>query len=190
MAEQTIQAGTVEGQAVVAHTEVPGAAEHHVEPSAFGITPGGYVALATLVVLAIILKARVPALIAKALDSRIAGIREQLDQAGKLRAEAEALRDEYARKSKEAAAEIVALKQAAEHQAQEIVEKAKRDSAALIERRQAMAEAKIASAERAAVEGVRVAVARVAAAAAGELIAKQHGVEADRKLVDEAISGL
>lgn len=190
MAEHTTQTGTAEGQSVVAHTEVPGAAEHHVEPTAFGITPGGYVALATIVVLAIILKARVPALIARALDGRIAGIREQLEQAAKLRAEAEALRDEYARKSKEAAAEIVALKKAAEHQASEIVEKAKRDSAALIERRQAMAEAKIATAERAAIEGVRVAVARVAAAAAGALIAEKHGAEADRKLIDQNIAEL
>src|SRR6188768_237702 len=167
----------------MAHTEVPGVPEHHEEPTAFGIAPGGYVALATLVVLGVLLRARVPALIANALDARIAGIREQLEQAAKLRAEAEALRDEYSRKAKEAAVEISEMKKAAEHQAAEIVEKAKRDSAALIERRQAMAETKIASAERAAIEQVRVRVAEVAAAAARELIAAKHGDEADSKLV-------
>ena len=172
----------------VAHTEAP--AEHHVEPTAFGIAPGGYVALAMLVVFAIMLKARVPALITKALDTKIAGIREQLDAAAKLRAEAEALRDEYARKAKDAAAEIVAMKEAAEHQADEIVEKAKRDSAALIARRQKMAEDKIAAAERAALEHVRVRVAEVAAAAARGLIVEGHDPAADRKLVDEAITGL
>ena len=160
----------------------------HAEPTAFGIAPGGYVALAMLVVFAIMLKARVPSLIAKTLDAKIAGIREQLDEASRLRAEAEALRDEYARKAKDAAAEIIAMKDAAEHQAAEIVEKAKRDSAALIERRQAMAETKIASAERAAVEEVRARAAEAAAAAASGLIAKQHDAAADSKLVDQTIA--
>lgn len=174
-----------------AHAAVPDAAEHHAEATVGGIpllTPGFFVALAMLVVLAIMLKARVPALIAKALDTRIAGIREQLEQAAKLRAEAEALRDEYTRKAKEAAVEIIAMKKAAEHQAAEIVEKAKRDSAALIERRQAMAEGKIASAERAAVEEVRARAAEAAAAAARGLIAKQHDAAADSKLVDQTIA--
>ena len=168
-----------------------GAAEHHVEAVVGGIsflTPGFFVALAMLVVIGIMLKARVPALIAKALDTRIAGIREQLDQAAKLRAEAEALRDEYVRKGKEAAVEIRAMKEAAEHQAAEIVEKAKRDSAALIARRKAMAEEKIAAAERTAIEEVRARAAEAATTAAAGLIAAKHDAAADGKLVDKAIA--
>ena len=178
--------------AAAAH-ETAGGEEHHAEAVVAGVsllTPGFFVALAMLVVFAIMLKARVPSLIAKTLDAKIAGIREQLDEASRLRAEAEALRDEYARKAKDAAAEIIAMKDAAEHQAAEIVEKAKRDSAALIARRQAMAEEKIASAERAAIEQVRVRVAEVAAAAARDLISRQHGAEADSKLVDQSIAQL
>ena len=176
-----------------AHAVAAGAEEPHAEAVVAGVsllTPGFFVALAMLVVFAIMLKARVPALIAKALDTRIAGIRQQLDEAAKLRAEAEALRDEYARKAKEAAAEIVAMKEAAEHQAAEIVEKAKRDSAALIARRQTIAEEKIAAAERAALDEVRASAAAAAAAAARELIAAQHGPDADRKLVDQSIAEL
>ncbi len=179
--------------ATAEHAAASGGEEHHAEAVVGGIallTPGFFVALAMLIVFAIMLKARVPALIAKALDSRIAGIREQLDEAAKLRAEAEALRDEYVRKGKEAAAEIKAMKEAAEHQADEIVEKAKRDSEALIARRKAMAEEKIAAAERAAIEEVRTRAAQAATAAAAELIARKHDAEADRKLVDEAISSL
>ena len=175
-----------------AHAAAEGA-EHHAEAVVGGIallTPGFFVALAMLVVFAIMLKARVPALIASALDSRIADIRQQLDEAARLRAEAEALRDEYTKKAKDAAKEIVAMKAAAEHQAAEIVEKAKRDSAALIARRQTIAEEKIAAAERAAIEDVRASAARAAAVAARELIAKQHGAEADGKLVDQTIAQL
>ena len=177
--------------AAAAHTEAAEGGEHHAEAFVGGIpqlTPGFFVALAMVVVIGIMLKARVPALIAKALDSKIADIRQQLDEAAKLRAEAEALRDEYVKKAKEAAAEIVAMKDAAEHQAAEIVEKAKRDSVALIARRQAMAEEKIAAAERAAIEDVRAAAASAATAAAGQLIAENHGAEADRELVDQTIA--
>ena len=177
--------------AAAEHAAQAGAEEHHAEAVVGGIsflTPGFFVALAMLVVIAIMLRARVPALIAKALDARIVAIREQLDQAAKLRAEAEALRDEYARKAKEAAHEIIEMKKAAEHQAAEIVEKAKRDSAALIERRQAMAEEKIAAAERAAVEEVRTRATEAATAAARALIAKQHDAEADSKMVDQTIA--
>ena len=60
------EAATMEQHEMQAHTEVPGGAEHHEEPTAFGITPGGYVALAMLVVFAIMLWKRVPALIAAA----------------------------------------------------------------------------------------------------------------------------
>jgi F-type H+-transporting ATPase subunit b len=82
------------------------------------------------------------------------------------------------------------MKEAAEHQAAEIVEKAKRDSAALIARRQAMAEDKIAAAERAAIERCPRRVAEGAAAAARGLIAEAHDPSADRKLVDRGHSGL
>lgn len=175
------------------HSAPAGGEEHHVEAVVAGVsflTPGFFVALAMLVVFAIMIKARVPSLIAGALDARIAGIRQQLDEAAKLRAEAEALRDEYAKKAKDAAAEIVAMKEAAQHQAAEIVEKAKRDAAALIARRQAMAEDKIAAAERTALDDVRASAATAATAAARELIAGQHGADADRKLVDQSIAQL
>ena len=182
--------------AVATQTETvaqTGAHDEHVEPTAFGValfTPAFFIALAMLVVFAIMLRARVPALIAKGLDSRIADIRKQLDEAARLRAEAEALRDEYAKKAKAADADIAALKEAAEQQAKEIVAKAKADATALVARRRAMAEDKIAAAERAAIEEVRTRAATAAAAAARGLIAETHDSVADRKLVDQAISGL
>ena len=173
-----------------AHTEVAGGAEHHVEATAFGIAPGGFVAIAMLVVFAIMLWTRVPALIAAALDQKIAGIREQLDTAAKLRDEAAALKAEYEAKAKAADAEIEALKAAAEKQAADVVARAKTDAAQLIARHKALSEAKIAAAERAAVDELRARAANAAAAAAGQLIAEQHGAEADRKLADQIIAGI
>lgn len=171
--------------AVAAHEGVG-----HAEPSAFGIEPGGWVALAMLVVFGIMLWARVPALIARMLDARIASIKSQLDEAAKLRAEAEALKAQYETKAKEADAEIATLKAAAERQAGEIVAKAKSDAESLIARHKAMSEAKIAGAERAAVDEIRAAAATAATAAAERLIAERHDAIADKALVDKEIAGI
>ena len=171
--------------AVAAH-----GAEEHVEATAFGIAPGGYVALSMLVVFGIMLYAKVPALVAKMLDTKIADIRSQLDEAARLRSEAAALKAEYEARAREADTEIAALKVGAERQAAEIVAKAKTDAAALIERHQAMAQAKIGGAERAAVAEIRERAASAATAAAEKLIADSHDAKADKALVDSAIAGI
>lgn len=170
-----------------------GAEAEHVEAAAFGVsalTPGFFVALAMLVVFGIMLYARVPALVAKMLDDKIAGIRSQLDEAARLRSEAAALKAEYEVKAREADAEIALLKTGAERQAAEIVEKAKADAAALIERHQAMSEAKIAGAERAAIAEIRERAATAASVAAEKLIVESHDAKADKALVDGAIAGI
>jgi F-type H+-transporting ATPase subunit b len=170
--------------------DILAAAAEHGEPTAWGMEAGSFVALAMIVVFAIMLWAGAPRMIAGILDQRIAGIRKQLDEAKGLRAEAEKLRDEYARKAREADDEAAAVRLQAERQAQEIVEKAKADADALIERHKVVAADKIASAERAAVEELRAKVATAAATAARQLIAEKHGEDADRKLADQIIGGL
>jgi F-type H+-transporting ATPase subunit b len=169
------------------------AGDQHVENSAFGIsllTPGFFVALAMIVVILIMLRAGVPRIVAGMLDARIAEIRKQLDEAAKLRAEAEELRKSYEKKTREADKEIAELKANADKQAKAIVAKAKDDAKALVGRHQAMAEDKIAAAERAATDEIRAKAASAAAAAASTLIAEKHDASADAKLVDEVISGI
>ena len=166
------------------------AAEHTEEPTAWGFGPGAWVALSMLAVFALMLKMKVPALVAGMLDKKIAEIREQLDAASKLRAEAEALKAEYEAKAKAATAEIAVMREAAAKEAEEIVTKAKADASALIARRTRMAQDKIGAAERAAVADVRAHAAAVSAAAAANLIAAGHGVAADKPLIDATIAGL
>jgi F-type H+-transporting ATPase subunit b len=162
----------------------------HEEPSALGISAGGWVALAMLLVFAIALFAKVPSIIAGMLDRKIAAIRNDLDEAANLRAEAEALRAEYEAKARGIDKEIAELRVSAKRQADEIVARAKQDATAMIARHQAVAEEKIASAERAVIAEIRGRGADVAAAAAAQLIADKHGADADRALVDDAIAGL
>lgn len=173
-----------------AHTEVAGGAEHHAEANFHGVTPGGFVALAMIVVILIMIWARVPALIGKMLDARIAGIREQLDTASQLRKEAEALKAEYEKKARDADKEIAALKEAAEKQAADVVAKAKDDATQLIARHKTLSVAKIAAAERGAIEELRARAATAATLAARDLILETHSAGADKVLVDKAIASI
>ena len=164
------------------------AAEH--EASALGIQAGGWVAVAMLVVFALALYLRVPALIASILDKKIAGIRDQLDTAAKLRVEAEALKAEYEAKAREAASEAAEIHAHAVEEANRIIAQAKVDAEGLMERRARLAEEKIAAAERTALADVRAAAADAAVRAAGTLIAKHHDEGSDRRLVEQVIGTL
>jgi F-type H+-transporting ATPase subunit b len=165
-------------------------AEHAEEPTALLLGPGGWVAAAMLAVFALMLYAKVPAIVAGMLDKQIAEIRKQLDDAAKLRAEAEALKAEYENKVRDAAKDADALRAAADGEAKLIVAKAKADATALIERRAKSAEEKIGAAERSAVAELRAKAAQAAAQAAHGLIAAGHDAKADKALVDQAIAGI
>lgn len=173
----------------IVSTEAP--AGHEAEPTAFGfVTAPMAIALAMIVVIAIMVVKNVPGAIGRALDSKIALIRDQLAEAESLRKEAEALKAEYQSKAASADKDREALLERARHEAGEIVAKAKTDAEALIERRTRMAEDKIAAEERSAVEHLRTAAADAAAKAAAKLIAERHDASSDGKLVDEAIQGI
>ena len=172
-----------------ATTEDHGGAAH-AEPTAWGFDAAGWVALAMVAVFAILIWKRVPAMIGAALDKKIAGIREQLDEAAQLRAEAEALKGEYEAKAAAAGEEAATMIERARAEADGIVAKAEADAAALVERRTRMAEDKIAAAERAALDEVRAKAATAATAAAETLIRDKVDAEADKAMVDATIAEL
>jgi len=198
--EQNLQAASTKGEggampetgeraATTAADEGHGGA--HAEPAIFGVLDATViVSLSMLVVLGIMLWKKVPAAIVRALDKKIAGIREQLDEAARLRAEAEALRAEYEARSARAGAEAEAMLGRARAEAEGIVAQAQVDADALVERRARMAEDKIGAAERAALAEVRAKAAQAATAAAAQLIAERHDATADRAMVDRTIASL
>ena len=167
-----------------------GAPEHHDAPTALNLDAPAWIALAMVVVIAILLWKRVPAIIGAALDKKIAGIREQLDEAAQLRAEAETLKAEYQARAAQAEAEAATMLERARAEAEAITRQAETDAAALVERRTRMAEDKIAAAERQAIDEVRAKAASAAAAAAARIIADKMDAEADKALVDRTIAGL
>jgi F0F1-type ATP synthase, subunit b len=173
--------------AVGGHTEV----QHHAEPMLLGFAPPvAVVSTSMIVLLAILAWKGVPKLLAGGLDSRISEIKAQLEEAKTLRAEAEALRKEYADKIAGAEKDAAAMLDHARHEAEAIVAKAEKDTADVITRREKMAQDKIAAAELAAVTELRNQAAAAAAAAAGRLIAANHSANADKAFVDKAIAGI
>lgn len=178
------------GQELHAGTEVPAEGGHHAAPTALGLNPTAWVALAMFALILIAIWKKVPGLLTSSLDSSIAEIRKQLDEAKALRAEAEALRQEYANKIANAEKDAAAMLEHAKHEAEAIVAKAEADTVMVIARREKMAEDKISAAERGAVADLRAKAAQAAATAAQGLIAQNHGAAADKALVDEAISAI
>ncbi|NIJ16960.1 F0F1 ATP synthase subunit B [Sphingobium vermicomposti] len=172
--------GTVAHEGVVPHTD----------PQAVGMDATAWVSLAMAVFIVILMVKKVPGLIGGVLDGRIAQIKSQLAEASKLRAEAEALKAEYEAKLAAAAGEADAMRKSAESDAATLLEDAKVNAAALVARRQKMAEDKIGAAERAAIADIRNKTVAAATSAAAALIAQKHDSKADRALVDGAIKGL
>lgn len=165
-------------------------AEGHAEPGVLGLDSYQWVALAMTVLLAVFIWKKVPGIITGGLDAKIAAIRTALDEAKTLRAEAEALRAEYAAKVASAEKDAEAMLAGAREEADAILARAEADSEVMVARRQRMAEDKIAAAERAAVAEVKARAVTAAAAASRKLIAKAHDGTADRKLADEVIASL
>ena len=175
------------------HPEAVASVEHeggagHEAPNFLGLEAPWFIALAIVAVFAIMAWKRVPSAIARALDDKIALIREQLAEAETLRKEAEALKAEYEKKARAVDKDRKALMERAQHEADEIVAKAKQDAEALIERRTRMAEEKIAAEERSAVEQLRATAADAATKAAARLIAERHDAASDEQVVNRAIA--
>lgn len=160
------------------------------KPTALGMDATMWVALAMIVVIALAIYLKVPAMIGGMLDGQIAGIKEQLDKATELREEAEAIKSEYQSKARQAIRDAADIRANAEDEAKLIVSKARSDATDLIKRRKAMAEQKIAAAEAEALADVRANAAATAAAAAQMIIAEKADAKSDSSLIDETIASL
>jgi F-type H+-transporting ATPase subunit b len=143
-----------------------------------------FVALVLFIALVIYLK--LPGMITGLLDKRIAKIQEDLNEAERLRAEAKALLDSYARKRQEAEKEAEGIVLAAREEAFRMTADASAALDALIVRRTKAVEDKIAQAEASAVAEVRARSADLAVEAARTLLRQQMPSKGPQ-LVDQAI---
>ena len=152
--------------------------------------PETWVAIAFLIFVGILVKLGVPNLLFKALDDRSTRIRAELDEALKLRREAEGVLAEYRRRQSEAEKTAESIILNARVEADRMAAEAQLRVEEFIARRTKMAEAKIAQAEAQALADVRAAATDVAIAAAEAILVNTtHGVAAEA-LVSRGIDDL
>lgn len=152
--------------------------------------PEFWVAVGFVAVIGLLLYVRVPKMVAGMLDARAAGIAAELDEARRLREEAQSV-----------LTGLKAKAAGAEREAQSIVDEAKAEAARFavdaraaltqqIARRAQVAQDKIAQAEAAAMAEIRQLAADAAAAAAEKLIAARMDESKAAAMIEGSIKSL
>ena len=149
-----------------------------------------WVLIAFLIVIGVFWRVGVHKMIAGGLDKRAQRIAAELDQARRLREEAQELLAQYRRRQREAEDEAKGIIEQAKRDAQRLAAETQDKINAQIERRARAAEAKIARAEAQAIADLRGQVADLAVEAAREIIRERMDQGAQAALVEKAISGL
>ena len=124
------------------------------------------------------------------LDARGERIRAELDEARRLREEAEAMLASATAEREAAIAEAAAMIERAQAEAQRLAAATAAEAEAAAKRRERMAMDRIAAAEASAVAEVRNAAAEIATAAVREVIIAHHDASADASLIDAAVTSL
>jgi len=124
------------------------------------------------------------------LDKRSLAIKHELEEASRLRQEAEAMLADANTKRQAALQDAQVMLDNARSEAQRVGEAARVEAAASATRREHMALDRIAAAEKAAVSDVRLAAAELAGRAAERILTDSFSADADAALIDRAIQGL
>jgi F-type H+-transporting ATPase subunit b len=124
------------------------------------------------------------------LDNRALTVRAELEEAARLRREAEAMLQDAEKQRAMALSEAKALIEGARAEAARVAAAAATEAEMSAGRREQMAMDRIAAAEKAAVDEIRLTAADVATVAARQVIAEGLTAEADSGLIDQAISQL
>jgi F-type H+-transporting ATPase subunit b len=137
---------------------------------AFLSEPETWVAVAFVIFVGILVYVGVPKLLTNALDDRARRVQAELDEARRLKEEAQKLLAEYQGKQRQAETEAAGIIEGAKAEAERIAAEAKTKLEEFVARRTKMAETKIAQAEAQAVADVRAAAADAAVAAAEKIL--------------------
>jgi F-type H+-transporting ATPase subunit b len=152
--------------------------------------PEFWVLLAFVIFIGVLVRFGVPKMALSALDDRSARIKQALDEAQRLRSEAQAVLTQYQQKRAEAEKEAQAIIVSARVEAERLAGEAKSKVEDFVARRTKMAESKIAQAEAQALADVRAAAADAAVAAAEKILVQTtHGAAAE-SLIAKGISDL
>ncbi|WGD29932.1 ATP F0F1 synthase subunit B [Ancylobacter sp. WKF20] len=146
-----------------------------------------WVAVAFVIFMGLVIRAGAFSGMAAKLDARGERIRQELEEARRLKEEAQKLVAEYKRRQREAEAEAEAIVTTARAEAERLATEAKQKLDDLITRRTKMAEQKIAQAEAQALADVKAAAAEAAVKAAETLLTAQLVGDAAERVTAEAL---
>lgn len=149
-----------------------------------------WVLLAFIAAIALLARAGVHKFIGSGLDKRAQKIADDMNEARKMREEAQELLAAYQRRQREAEEEAAAIIEQAKKDAKRMAAEAREKIQAQTDRRAKAAEDKIARAEAQALAEVRGQAADLAAAAAREIIRERMDAGAQTAFIDKAIAGL
>ena len=149
-----------------------------------------WVAVAFFIFVGVLAYLHVHKTIVGSLDQRGGRIKAEIDEARRLKIEAEALLAESKRKLTEADREAEGLVAGARAEAERLALEAKAKLEELVSRRTKIAEAKIAQAETQALADVRAAAAEAAASAAGTILTRTVKGKLAEDLIDKGVEEL
>ena len=143
-----------------------------------------WVAVAFVIFVGVLIYVGAHKMIIDVLDQRALRIKAELDEARRLREEAEALLTQYRRRQAEAEQEAAAIIAEARAEAERVAAEARGKMEELVARKTKLAESKIGQAEAQALTEVRAAAADAAVAAAEKILAQT----AKGKVADELVT--
>ena len=146
------------------------------------------VALSFAIFIGILYRYKVHHMAFAALDARAERIRAELDEAKRLREEAQVLLADYEKRQREIEGEAARMVEQAKRDAVATAEQMKTDALAAIDRRVKAASDQLAAAEAAAVREVKDRAVAVAVAAAAGLLRDGMSAAAVDASIDEAIA--
>lgn len=146
--------------------------------------------VALVIFLAIVFYMKVPGTIGKSLDARADKIKAELEEARRLREEAQQLLAEFQRKRKEAEKEAADIVEHAKREAGQLVEEATQKTKDYVARRTTLAEQKIGQAERDAVNEVRAKAVDIAVEAARAVLAAKVDIKVGEDLFKASVADL
>lgn len=152
--------------------------------------PVFWVMIAFFGFVALLIYYKVPGLITRSLDARADAIRAELDEARRLRDEAQSLLADYQRKSREAENETKAILDQAKRESEALASETRRNLTESVERRTKLAEEKIARAEAQAVSEVRASAVENAIAAAEKILKARATGQTASTIIETSIRDL
>ena len=151
---------------------------------------GEFWVLVAFVIAIAFLVSKTKGMVASGLDARAAKIKAELDEAQKLREEAQARLAEFQLKQRDALKEAEGIIALAREEAQRLAAQGAKDLEGAIERRRRLAQEKIALEEQKAMSDLRNAAVDVAVAALRRVLAEDLDAARQAALIDNAINAL